>query len=52
MRYLKGGYVVKRAIGAVVLGLSACGYPLTQLVIRRGGVAGAALAEFVWAGDP
>lgn len=41
---------MKRAIGAVVLGLSACGYPLTQLVIRRWGVRGAAVAECVCAG--
>ena len=41
---------MKRAIGAVVLGLSACGYPLTQLVIRRWGVQGAAITESVCAG--
>jgi hypothetical protein len=41
---------MKRTIGAVVLGLSACGYPLTQLVIRRWGVRGAAVAEAVCAG--
>ena len=41
---------MKRAIGAVVLGLSACGYPLTQLVIRRWGVRGAAITESVCAG--
>ena len=41
---------MKRPIGAVVLGLSACGYPLTQLVIRRWGARGAAFAEFVCAG--
>jgi hypothetical protein len=35
---LEGADVTKRAIGSVVLGLSACGYPLTQLVIRRWGV--------------
>lgn len=41
---------MKRTIGAVVLGLSACGYPLTQVVIRRWGVRGAAVAESVCAG--
>ena len=28
---------MKRATGSIVLGLSACGYPLTQLVVRRRG---------------
>ena len=41
---------MKRAIGATVLGLSACGYPLTQFVVRRWGVRGAAVAECVCAG--
>lgn len=41
---------MKRAAGAVVLGLSACGYPLTQLVIRRWGRRGAAIAECACAG--
>jgi len=41
---------MKRAIGSVFLGLSACGYPLTQLVIRRWGVRGAAVAECACAG--
>ncbi len=41
---------MKRVAGAVVLGLSACGYPLTQLVIRRWGRRGAAIAECVCAG--
>ena len=41
---------MKRAVGAVVLGLSACGYPLTQVVVRRWGVRGAAVAESVCAG--
>ena len=41
---------MKRVIGPIVLGLSACGYPLTQLVIRRWGVRGAAVAECVCAG--
>jgi len=41
---------MKRAIGSAVLGLSACGYPLTQLVIRRWGMRGAAVAECVCAG--
>jgi hypothetical protein len=36
---------VKRAAGVIFLGLSACGYPLTQIVIRRWGVRGAAVAE-------
>jgi hypothetical protein len=29
---------MKRVTGAIVLGLSACGYPLTQLIIRRWGM--------------
>ena len=41
---------MNRPIGSIVLGLSACGYPLTQLVIRRWGVRGAAVAECVCAG--
>jgi hypothetical protein len=41
---------MKRATGSVVLGLSACGYPLTQLAIRRWGVRGAAVAECACAG--
>jgi len=41
---------MKRTTGAVVLGLSACGYPLTQLVIRRWGVRGAVFTESVCAG--
>ncbi len=41
---------MKRTIGAIVLGLSACGYPLTELAMRRGGVPGAAVAETVCAG--
>jgi hypothetical protein len=41
---------MKRVTGAIVLGLSACGYPLTQLAVRRGGVRGAAVAECVCAG--
>jgi hypothetical protein len=41
---------MKRVTGAIVLGLSACGYPLTQLAVRRWGVRGAAVAEFVCAG--
>jgi hypothetical protein len=40
---------MKRATGVVVLGLSACGYPLTQLVIRRW-ARGAAIAECACAG--
>ena len=41
---------MKRVTGVIVVGLSACGYPLTQLVIRRWGVRGAAVAECVCAG--
>jgi len=41
---------MKRVIGAIVLALSACGYPLTQLAVRRWGVRGAAMAECVCAG--
>jgi hypothetical protein len=41
---------MRRAVGNAVLGLSACGYPLTQLAVRRWGVRGAALAEAVYAG--
>ena len=42
--------VLKRLVGRIVLGLSACGYPLTQMVIRRLGVGGAAVAESVCVG--
>ena len=41
---------MKRAIGAAVLRLSACGYPLTQFAVRRWGVRGAAAAECACAG--
>ncbi len=41
---------MRRTPGVVVLGLSACGYPLIQLVVRRWGVRGAAVAEAVCAG--
>ena len=41
---------MKRVVGAIVIALSACGYPLTQLVIRRWGVRGAVVAECVCAG--
>ena len=41
---------MKRVTGAIVLGFSACGYPLTQLAVRRWGVRGAALAECACAG--
>ena len=41
---------MRRTVGGVVLGLSACGYPLTQLVVRRWGVRGAVVAEVVCAG--
>jgi hypothetical protein len=47
---LERGDAMKRVIGSVVLGLSACGYPLMQLVIRRWGVRGAAVAECVCLG--
>ena len=36
---------MRRVVGSIVLALSACGYPLTQFVIRRYGVRGAAVAE-------
>ena len=41
---------MKRAVGAAVLGLSACGYPLTQFAVRRWGMRGAAVAECACAG--
>jgi hypothetical protein len=41
---------MKRVIGPAVLGLSACGYPLTQFAVRRWGVRGAAAAECACAG--
>jgi hypothetical protein len=41
---------MRRTVGAIVLGLSACGYPLTQLAARRWGVRGVAVAESVCAG--
>ena len=41
---------MKRTTGSVVLGLSACGYLLTQFAVRHGGVRGAAVAEAVCAG--
>jgi hypothetical protein len=41
---------MKRTVGAIVLGLSACGYPLTQLAVRRCGARGAAVAEAACAG--
>jgi hypothetical protein len=41
---------VRRPVGVVVLGLSACGYPLTEFAVRRGGMWGAALAELVCGG--
>jgi hypothetical protein len=41
---------MRRTAGAIVLGLSACGYPLTQLAVHRGGKRGAAVAEAVCAG--
>jgi|GEM_PF-802990 len=39
-----------RPIAKLVLGLSACGYPLTQTAIRRGGVRGARVTEAVCVG--
>jgi len=36
---------MRRTAGRIVLGLSACGYALTQLAIRRFGARGAAVAE-------
>ncbi len=42
--------MMRRAAGAIVLGLSACGYPLTQFVVRRWGMRGAAVAESVSVG--
>jgi hypothetical protein len=41
---------MRRTAGIAVLGLSACGYPLTQCAVRRWGVRGAAVAEAVCAG--
>jgi hypothetical protein len=41
---------MKRTAGSIILGLSACGYPLTQLAVRRWGMRGAAVAEAVCAG--
>jgi len=41
---------VTKPIAKLVLGLSACGYPLTQTVIRRGGVRGARFTEAVCVG--
>jgi len=44
------GGEMKRVIAVIVLGLSACGYPLMQSVVRRWGTRGAAIAECVCAG--
>ncbi len=41
---------MRKTVGVIVLGLSACGYPLTELCVRRGGAWGALLAEAVCAG--
>ena len=41
---------MKRSVGTVLLGLSACGYPLTQFVVRRWGRPGAAVVESVCVG--
>jgi hypothetical protein len=45
-----GADVMRSTVGAILLGLSVSGYPLTQFVIRRWGVRGAAVAESVCAG--
>lgn len=42
--------LMKRFVGNAVLGLSACGYPLTQFVVRRWGRAGAGVVEAVCVG--
>jgi hypothetical protein len=47
---LPKGDEMKRVVGVIVLGLSACGYPLTQFVVRRWGARGAAVAESVCVG--
>lgn len=39
-----------RRVGTIALGLSACGYPLTQVVMRRLGRAGAGVVEAVCLG--
>lgn len=41
---------MKRLVGSAVLGLSSCGYPLSQFVVRRWGRAGASLVEAVCVG--
>lgn len=41
---------LKRGLGATVLIASLCGYPLTQMAVRRWGKRGAALSEAVCAG--
>jgi hypothetical protein len=41
---------MRRPVGTIVLGLSACGYPLTQAVTRRWGARGQVLVEAVCAG--
>jgi hypothetical protein len=46
----RGVDAMRRTVGSAVLGLSACGYPLTQLVVRRWGLRGMAVAEAVCAG--
>ena len=42
--------VMRRTAGVIVLGLSACGYPLTQFVVRRWGARGAVVVESVCVG--
>lgn len=39
-----------RLVGTIVLALSACGYPLTQVVVRRLGRTGAGVVEAVCVG--
>ena len=41
---------MRRTAEAIVLGLSACGYPLAQLAVRHWGMRGVAVAESVCAG--
>jgi hypothetical protein len=36
---------MKRPVGFVILGLSACGYPVTEIVLRRCGMPGAIAVE-------
>lgn len=43
-------WIVRRPLAIVALGLSACGFPLTELVIRRWGARGAVVVEAVCVG--